>query len=157
MSGGFGISPFGVGPYGYGTPPGAPTPAATFFGGQNVTSAQSFTGRAINPATRQYIFDAAGRIAGQDTVQQLVYLAYATKKGTSVIASLGSSILGTDTIDETFQAVLTARATEPIQSLIDDGRVSVVSVDVTRFSADGVSIAVRWKDTSTGRENTVNL
>lgn len=153
--GGFGSTPFGSGPYGLGMPViGTPATGQLFADAQTGTIG---TGRKIDPGTRQYAFDDAGNPVGQDTVPQLVQLAYSTVKGTSILPDLGESYTELETIGDDFQERLTALATAPVQYLIDDKRLEILSVNVDRIGPSGARISVSWRDKTTGREGQVTL
>jgi hypothetical protein len=155
MSGGFGVSPFGVGPYGFGMPStGTPATGQLFADAQTGTIG---TGRKIDPGTRQYAFDANGNPVGIDTVPQLVQLAYSTVKGSSILPDLGESYTELETIGDDFQERLTALATAPVQFLIDDKRLEILSVNIDRIGTSGARISVNWKDLTSGREGSVTL
>jgi hypothetical protein len=152
---GLGTSPLGTGPYGYGTPPVAPSPDGPLFA--DATLGTTGTGRFIDPVTRQYVFDANGRIAGQGTVPQKVFLAYATVKGSSISATLGEDYSEVQTIGDDFIKIMTAKAIEPVQALIDAKLLAIDSVSVERSGTSAAIIRVNWKDLTTGREGTTTL
>lgn len=155
MPGGYGSSPFGTGPYGYGTPStGTPATGQLFADAQTGTIG---TGRKIDPATRQYVFDADGNPVGQDTVPQLVQLAYSTVKGSSILPDLGESYSELETIGDDFQERLNALATAPVRFLIDDKRLEILSVTIDRIGVSGARVAVNWRDLTSGREGQVTL
>jgi hypothetical protein len=154
-SGGFGSTPFGTGPFGFGMPvTGTPATGQLFADAQTGTIG---TGRKIDQGTRQYAFDSDGNPVGQDTVPQLVQLAYSTVKGSSILPDLGESYSELETIGDDFQDRLTALATAPVQFLIDDKRLEILSVTIDRIGVSGARIAVAWRDTTTGREGQVTL
>lgn len=155
MSGGFGSSPFGTGPYGYGMPSsGSPATGQMFADAQTGTIG---SGRKIDPGTRQYVFDDNGNPVGVDTVPQLVQLAYSTVKGTSILPTLGESYSELETIDDDFQERMNALAIAPVQFLVDDKRLEILSVTIDRIGTSGARIAVNWKDLTSGREGQTTL
>lgn len=155
MSGGVGRSNLGTGPYGYGSIPLSPRPADQVF--TLPVSGAVASCRKIDPVTKQYVYDTFGRIAGDGTVPQLVYLAYATVKGSSILADLGEQFSDVQTVGDGFEDLMRAYATEPIQSLIDAGKLELIGIDITRPNPDAVVIVVTWKDLSTGREGSTTL
>lgn len=152
---GLGNSNFGSGPYGYGTPQGAPTRPGQIF--SDPSTGTVGTGRKIDPGTRQYVFGDDGRISGQDSVPQRVYLAYATVKGSSIMPELGETFSEVQTIGDDFVEQMTQRAKEPVQAMIDAKELEIVSVSIDRFGPSGASIEVRWVDLTTGREGATTL
>lgn len=155
MPPGFGSSPFGSGPYGFGEPSGsAPVRAKVYF---DASTGTQLTGRKIDPGSRQYVFGDDGSITGQATVPQLVQLAYSTVKGSSILADLGEDFREIQVIGDGFVALVTAKAIEPVQALIDQKKLAIRSVDVQRIADSSVSIAVNWLDLTSNIQGTQNL
>lgn len=154
-TGGMGTTPLGSGPYGVGMPSTTTVSTAQLFAdGQTGTIG---SGRKIDPGTRQYAFDSDGNPVGQDAIPQQVYLAYATVKGSSILADLGESFTEVGTIGDDFQERLTALAQAPVQYLIDQGSLELISVQVDRLGPSGAKIQVHWRDLTSGREGQVTL
>jgi hypothetical protein len=153
--GGIGTSPLGTGPYGYGQPPAIPSQAGPIFR----DAARGLVGscRQIDPGTRQYVIDADGRVAGGQTVPQLVYLAYATVKGSAILSDMGESFSDVKIIGDDFDAQMTALAKAPVQALIDQGLLEIVAITIDRIGSCGASIQVRWRDLTTGLEDSTTL
>ena len=155
MPGGFGSSPFGAGPYGWGTPAGAPEPADQLY--LDPSSGIIGTGRKIDPATRQYAYDAFGRYAGQETVPQLVYLAFATVKGSSILSDLGETYSKIDVIGDSFTKDVEDQARAAVQSLVDQKKLEIKRVVVQRLGESAATIQVYWRDLTTGLEGATTI
>ncbi len=144
---GVGAFPLGVGPYGIGTPDAAPVNAGTA-----LTDAFGAVqgSRFINPRTRQYEFDANGRIKGMPGVANLVEMAFLTVDGSSAVNGLGiapaSGVIGANFIQRRTQQIQDALA-----QLVKAKLIEVVSVSVDATSRPIQSV-VRWRDLTTQTE-----
>jgi len=85
---GAGLSSFGTSYAGYGTPTTTnPVNKTILIGNQGIAGQTRY----INPITSDYEFNANGRIVGGNGIQQMVYLALLTVKGSSAMTELGQS------------------------------------------------------------------
>lgn len=156
---GFGSSPFGGGPYGIGTPAvsytsgGKALPIADY----RNPKAGAQRARWINPLTKRFEVDTNGQIVGMDAVQQQVYLALRTIRGTALPDSLGSDILSTQDVGDDFAARMRVAVDRALTRLIAAKLISVVSVDVSQFAEDGRFIRVRWLNLATKQERTTTF
>lgn len=151
---GVGDSPIGSGPFGTALPATAVAPSP--FTKKDPRNGNLLTGRYIDPKTGRYVFDSTGRIIGMGSVPQLVLLAYATRKGSSVLPDLGDAP-GAQTIGDEFRKQFEIDAIAPIQSLIDSGQLEVIEVTVDRIGSDGIVRRVRWRDLTTGLIQTTQV
>lgn len=146
---------YGPAPYGVGTPAVLPTSSGrvlTVLG----TGEQSGA-RLIDPITRDYVIDANGRCVGMDAVQQLVYLAVATSKGTSAMRSLGQELKQIKRITSNFEKRVDETLRAAVQHIVDRGLIEYVGTSVRIVEKPGgklASIHLRWRDVSTGKEDT---
>lgn len=141
---GFGSQYFGSAPYGLGTPEAAPD-----LGGKALThpdTGEQTGSRQIDPATKDYVLDDYGRIAGMSNVHQLVLLAVSTKKGSAAMRQLGHELMSIQRISANFARRADSELRRAVQHLVNRGLVEVVgtSVDIVR---PGVARArLMWRD-----------
>lgn len=152
---GIGNSPFGSGPFGVGTPIAAPTPGGAIF--RDPKTGESRTGRYIDPETGRYAFDEFGRVLGQATVPQLVQIAYATVRGSSVIASLGNRLSTLQTIGSDYAKRIDTLLREPVADLVNAKQMAITKIDVQRLGTSSVIARVYWRDLTTGTDHVETL
>lgn len=148
---GIGLCPVGSSPYGFGTPDAAPIP-----GGKplrdTLTGAQ-LSSRKIDPRTKDYTFDAFGRIVGMTQAQQLVQLALSTDKGSSAIRNLGHELRTLTVISANFTRRVEELITQALAAIVQRGLIEIVQITVERVGKTGAFTRVRWRDTSTKSEH----
>lgn len=107
---------------------------------------------AINTTTGDIIRDPeTGIHMGMRDTQQQVYLAIRTLKYSSSVADFGLDFNGKIIQPSTFQKLQDAvRAT--LQSLVDQGKIEIVSITVSRINSNGLSCIVDWRDLFTGKK-----
>jgi hypothetical protein len=147
---GIGNTPFGAGPYGFGSTPTPPSPDGQVY--YDAALGRTMTGRHIDPKTRQYVFDVAGRVAGQDTVPQRVGLAYMTARDSSALRDFGERLSLVEQAGDGFEREIEALAREPVQSLIDQKFMRIDRVVVEKLG-NGSFLEITWTDLTTGREH----
>lgn len=147
---GFGMSPFGTAPFGFGSVVQANPNVGRVFGKANNSVG---SGKFINPETRDYQMDPnTGRLIGQDSAQQLVYLALITVKGTSIVTGMGQEFSTIKTVSDDFLVKATNLVKASLKLLIDT-RVIVlneVKIDLVNNKATDPNRAARirifWTD-----------
>lgn len=140
---GIGTAPYGTSLHGWGAVgvgsaiPGA-APLRT-----SATGSQQ-TGRAIDPATRDFVMLDDGSLAGMPTVQQLVALAI-----------LGPQFRGRlrqiDRMGTAFAAQVRSAVDVALFGLVQRGLIEVVGVDAVKVTDRRGRVLVRWRDLQTGR------
>lgn len=146
---GLGLFPLGTAPYGLGTPAVAP-----ILGGRILDDGQGAqTGsRAIDEASRQYVFDATGRAMGMSDARQMVLLAVATVLGSSASVTLGHDLAGIEDITADFDRRVEGALRDALAHLTSNGTIEIVAITVTRFGPvgtgqeNGAYIRLRWRD-----------
>ena len=147
---GTGIAPFGTSPFGFGAPAEAnPNVGKAYNTAQNTQG----TGRFINPETRDYQFDAnTGRLIGQNSAQQMVYLALVTEKGSSAVLGLGEDYTLIKTVSPDIQALVETSVKNALKSLTDRKIITLDQVILNLVKNKRTDpnrlmrISVRWTD-----------
>jgi hypothetical protein len=149
---GFGNSPLGASPYGLGTPSTAAGNA-----GSPLTDATGagYGSRYINPATRQYEFDANGRIKGMPDVASMVQLVVQTTLGTSAVSTLGDSPPG-GVIGRNYAQRRTQSLNDALASLVAQKLIAIVSITVDT-TVRPITAVVTWRDLTTQTEHELSI
>ena len=156
---GLGSASFGASPYGVGTP------AVTYTTGGKalpITGYASATkraplGRWINPVSKTFEVDDYGQIIGMDAVQQQVYLALRTAKGSAIPEQLGNELLTIEDVNDEFPARFEAAIRSALSRLIALRLVDPLSIDISQFAQDGQFVRIRWRNLATLSEYTTEL
>lgn len=109
----------------------------------------------IDPNTGDYVLDMNGSKIGDDPVNQLVYLALLTQKGSSAVYDFGID-LQQDTISDSTQLIAKNAVQKALKSLIDQRLVDLISVNIS-IVYDAVSVGIVWRDVTKNKINTFNL
>lgn len=146
MSSGAGRAPAGSSSAGYGVP--------TIVVGPGATPTQ--TTALIDPATRDYTYDATGNRTQGSIAQQRVYLACLTALDSSSVAGFGlEPAPQTITVRYKQQRLSAfARVFAPLQS---EGVAKLLDVQVAILGSGRTSETVRWSDLSTTQEQTTTF
>ncbi len=148
---GFGLAPFGLSPYGYGSPALANPNVGLIF---KKTDNSIGSNRFINPETRDYMIDEdTGRLVGQDAVQQLVYLALVTVKGSSAVTNLGQSFTSIQVKTQNVDIIIKNEVNLALKKLIDKKQITLNDVFV-EFVNGAALIRVVWTDISQNKQVT---
>jgi hypothetical protein len=145
----------GLWPAGIGQPAPYVAPGGSVF--RNVDNASpnaQLDARKIDPVTRQYDFDANGRVVGQTTTQQLVLLAFSTVAGTSAMTTLGQTLRRIQVIGPDIVRQVTTILTAAVQPYIDQKLLAILSISVVGRTGNGpgglptggIVASVRWRD-----------
>ena len=134
----------------------APTAGSIFRNVDNASSAAQLDGRKIDPVTRQYDFDANGRVVGQTTAQQLVLLALSTTLGSSSMQTLGHTLQSIDVIGPDIQRQVSGILTAALQPYVTAKQIAILSISVVARTAgtSGVIASVRWRDLANNTDQT---
>lgn len=112
----------------------------------------------IDPETGDYMLDEYGNSVGDDSTNQMVYLAIFTLKDTSSVLGFGLDI---DVSNAVMSGNVEARAklavAKALKHLTDKRLISLVSVTATRETPTGVRIVIQWINNSTGELNETAL
>ena len=148
------MSPFGLSPYGYGSPALAnPNIGLIFKKSDNSVGSNRF----IDPSTRDYVIDPdTGRLVGQDAVQQLVYLALVTVKGSSAVTGLGQSFTSIQVKTENIDVIIKNEVNLALNKLITQKLITLNDVFI-EFVNGAALIRVVWTDTSQNKQITTTI
>lgn len=108
----------------------------------------------IDPRTGDYVLDEFGNSVGDDSINQMVFLALTTIRNTSAVSNFGleldinNSIINESTLPRVKLAVFKA-----LKHLTDPQVITIVDVTTTRISGTGLEINVQWQNNSTGEIN----
>jgi len=147
---GAGAAPAGIAAAGYGLSSSATAPQNAVL--PDPQSGLPQTGRAIDPATGDYILTADGRTLGMSTAQQLVQLAISTTLGSSAVASLGQALSAIKEKRPGFQRQAATAVQAALANAISSGVIALLSVKVIepKTNPDAAVIEFVWKDLTTG-------
>lgn len=151
---GFGSSPFGSSPYGIGTPAVADGPTGSVFATDTGTQTGS---RRIDPATKDYAFEASGRISGMADTHQLVTLALSTVRGSAAQRELGHTLSSVKVVTAGMPNNVRAIVNDALSQLIADKRITLNDVQTFEVRPATHVIRVFWTDLSTGLEYKVEI
>lgn len=149
---GAGGSPAGTTDAGYGSVDAAAIPSPNLF--NDPYAPRRLDSRRIDPVTRDYVMDASGSILGMTRGQQAVELALLTNLGSSCVATIGNSLSDVKVIADSFINDISAKVNQALSAAVAAGMITVVDVKVQRVGASGAFIVTRWRDLSTGQEQT---
>jgi hypothetical protein len=147
---GAGLSQFGTSYAGYGTPTTTNPVNKTILIGNYGIAGQT---RFINPITGDYEFNANGRIIGGNGIQQLVYLALVTVRGSSAMLTLGQSFTNIQVIGSNYITFVKGEVNKALKDLIDQKKIELVDVTVDTSNTTS-RIRIKWRDLATGTELT---
>ncbi len=149
---GLGTDYLGVGPYGTGTPETAAGNTGLVLSDAYGVSQGS---RYINSRTRQYEFDANGRVVGMNNTQHLVQLAMLTVAASSAMVTLGelspSGVIGAAFVQRRRASVESALA-----PLVRSKLIEILSIDVDTVNRP-VFTRIRWRDLTTTVEQETRI
>jgi hypothetical protein len=150
---GAGFAPFGTSSAGFGSPsttnPFNKTILIDDFGVPGQT-------RFIDPTTGDYKFNSNGRLVGGNGIQQLVYLALLTVRGSSAMENLGQSFSNVKTMGTNYITLVKNEVNKALKDLIDQKKISLIDVNVTRLNNTS-RIDIKWKDLASGTDLTSTL
>lgn len=145
MPRGAGQAPAGVSPAGFGAPDVAPSAVA----GALLVDAYDGTpreARKIDQRSRQYVFDANGRVQGMRGVYQLVQLRLLTVRNSSALKDFGLSLTSVQVIGANHQRQVEDIFNVALKDLLDARLIAIVAVKIDRFSPTGDYITLQWRD-----------
>lgn len=144
---GLGRFGLGLGSFGYGVPAKANSTSVKLFLDQ---TKEQRNAAEINTVSGDIVRDqVTGIHRGMDSVEQQVYLALRTLRGSSVIADLGINIK-IKVISDTLAQKVRDAVTEALSSLVSRRLVRVESISVERIKLTGVRVIVKWFNMTNG-------
>lgn len=152
---GFGAQPFGGSPYGVGEPDTGEAPGGSVL--RDPATGESTGSRRIDPVTRDYVLDENGRALGMSDVQQLVFIAVATLKGSSAMKALGQSISEIKVIDAGIERQIAAMLTTALAHLTGPKLIEIVSITVKKLHPGAVHTRLCWRDISAQTDHTLEI
>lgn len=152
---GAGNAPAGTAPAGMGTPAsGNGTGLVPFAALQTGAPMGS---RLIDQATKRYVIGADGRMRGMNNIAQMVQIAVTTTLNSSSVRGLGIDLSSAQTLDAGTTNAMNAIYRSALADLINRNLIELLSVDVTPFPTSGAYVLVKWRDLSTGLEQTLRV
>lgn len=148
MSNGFGNGALGYSAFGFGEPSSINSSAAKLWIKADGTQGNCAK---IDPKTGDYVLDDSGNSVGEDSLNQMVYLALNTIHNKSAVPGFGFDVI---TNNATKNAGLTTRIKlavyNAVKHLTEPGLISIVSVAVNTISSTGYEILIEWRNNASG-------
>ena len=149
---GAGLSPFGSGLAGFGS-----ISTETYTSRQDLViddgplKGQIGDCRLIDPITKDYKYNDNGYMVGGIGIQQQVYLALLTVKGSSAQLNLGQEYSNVRTIGSNFEVLITQEVEASLFTLTDSKKIKLNNVVPIKDSNNNtlVRIDVKWTDLTT--------
>ena len=142
---GAGLCRAGTSKAGYGDPTQVSARRRTIWKDENNTQGQV---RLIDTATGDYKFSSDGLIVGGNGIEQMVYLALVTVKGTSAVRSLGQNFSNIRTLRDNVQSEIQEEVRLALDNLVEQKKISIENVFVDKFpdNPSRIRILIQWKD-----------
>ena len=153
---GFGASGFGNSIFGFGTPASTNSSTAKIFIKSDGTRGNCAK---LDPYTGDYVLDSAGNPVGDDSVNQMVYLALRTTKNSSALLNFGIDISKIKTITDNVQLKFQLAVKNAVKHLTDRQLISILSVDVffPPNMPTALQVKVMFKNLTNNEVNTFKL
>jgi len=145
-----GQSGLGSSQYGYGSPASINSTTAKLF--RKVDGTYGNVAK-TNPNTGDYVLDANGNNVGDDSVNQMVFLALRTIKNSSSVANFGFDFKA-KVISDSAELKIKLAVNDTLKNLITKKLIILNSVEVNRATVSGLEITVKWTNTSSSEQNT---
>lgn len=147
---GIGLAPMGSSPLGYGSPSQTNSTTAKLYLASDGTRRNAAS---IDTVTGDFQRDpTTGIHLGMDGVQQQVYLALRTLKGSSIVLNLGLSFKMT-TLSETTARKVEESVRSALSDLVTRQLVRVDKVTAERVKITGLLVIVNWTNLTTNETN----
>lgn len=144
---GLGRSGFGSSVFGYGTPGTVNSTAEKLYLDESKAQRNA---AAINTVTGDIVRDPlTGIHVGMDSVQQQVYLALRTIRGSAVVADLGINFK-IKVISDTIAQKVRDAVTEALADLVARQLVRIENITTERIKLTGIRIIVKWFNMTNG-------
>ena len=155
---GLGLAPLGTSVLGYGTPATSDsTTRAPYLIEKGDTTQTQGDAALINPATRDFVVDPlTGQYKGMTGVQQEVYLALITVRGSSADGGMGQTFSTIQTLSPDTETAVKSKVREALARLVGRGAISIVSIAV-RVVTTQLFISVEWLDRTSGAAQTTSV
>ena len=148
---GIGAAPFGSSAFGFGSPVKQNSTSALLYQGPDGSRKNAAE---INTVTGDIVRDAqTGIHKGMDAVQQQVYLALRTLKGSAIVQTLEIAFK-VKVISETTAQKIKQAVNEALSDLVTRQLVRVDSVTSERIKVTGIRVIVQWTNLTNGETNT---
>lgn len=153
---GFGLSGFGNSIFGFGTPGSTNSSTAKIFIKSNGTRGNAAK---IDPQTGDFILDDAGNVVGDDSINQMVYMALRTTKNTSVLLNFGIDISKIRTITDNVKMKFQLAVNDAVKHLTDKRLITILSVDVISIlnMPTSLQVVVTFKNLTNNEINSFKL
>lgn len=104
--------------------------------------------RLIDQTTRDYVYDEYGRTVGMPDVQQLVFLAVSTRKGSASMRELGHELAKIDRITANTARRVDVTMRAAVSHLVARGLIEVQGTTVEVVRAGRIQMSLLWRDLS---------
>lgn len=112
----------------------------------------------IDPTTGDYALDGYGNSIGDDSINQMVYLAFRTILNSSTIKGFGIDINVTDyTMSTNIEKRVKLAVLKAVKHLTDPKIITIESIIVNRLTPTGIDVKINWINNSTGQLNEFTL
>lgn len=153
---GLGLCAFGTSVYGFGTPGVSNSTTAKLFIKPDGTRGNVAM---IDPQTGDYVLDVNGIPVGDNSINQMMFLALRTTRNSSALLNFGIDISKIKTITPNIQLKFQLAVNDAVAHLIARNLVTITSVSVTNLlnKPTSIQVMVNWKDNSNGEVNAFKL
>jgi phage gp46-like protein len=105
--------------------------------------------RLIDPLTGDYVFNNDGRIVGGNGIQQMVYLAMKTIRGSCAETDLGQTLSNIKVIGNNYATLVKNEVNKALKPLVDQKKIEIIDIQVSRAGSNKSIINVKWRDLET--------
>jgi len=151
---GLGLAGYGSSQYGYGTPATVNSTTAKLLLKTDGTYGNV---PKIDPNTKDFVLDENGNKIGDNSVNQMVYLALRTYKNASAVLGFGIDINKVKVINDNIQVKIQLMVSEALSDLISRKMITLDKVLVTRVKQTAIQVDVLWTDLTNNSQNTFKL
>ncbi len=153
---GFGYAGFGLSHFGYGTPAAINSSTKALF--KKLDGTYGNCGL-IDPLTGDDVLDDSGNPIGDNSINQMVYLALRTTRNSSVLLNFGIDIKNIKTITDNIKLKFQLAVNDAVKHLTDRKLITITLVEVTEImnKPGAIQVLVNWKDNSNGEINSFKL
>lgn len=153
---GLGVSGLGTSIFGYGSLISTNTTTAKLFLKTDGTIGNAIK---IDPLTGDYVLDSNGNPVGDNSINQMVYLAFKTTRNSSALLNFGIDISKIRTITDNVNLKFQLAVNQAVKHMTDRNLIKIISVDVSQINnlPNTLKVLVKWKDLTNGETNSFKL
>lgn len=151
MTQGAGLMPFGSIHCGFGIPSQLNSSTAKVYIKRDGTQGNAAL---IDPKTGDYVLDEFGNTVGDDSINQMVYLAFNTLYNSSSVPNFGFPIdISNSVITDGLINRIKLAVFKTVKHMTDAKVITIISVNVKRATQTGLEVIVQWRNNSTNEIN----